>query len=97
MTCVKKYLLSTLQDPHCMHCKHAWDLFFVNRVLTNNFMKKEWKNSRASLLFDREKSYFPETMPLVAREIEKEKIEKELRDLEEKAREPSSVQLWTPE
>ena len=86
MTCVKKYLLSTLQDPHCMHCKHAWDLFFVNRVLTNNFMKKEWKNSRASLLFDREKSYFPETMPMVAREIEKEKIEKELQDLEEKAR-----------
>jgi len=81
-TCVKKYLLSTLEDPHCMHCKHAWDLFFLNKILPRNFLSKEWKQSRSNLLYDREKSFFPETMPYVALEIEKEKVHNELLTVE---------------
>jgi hypothetical protein len=81
--CVKKYLLSTLEDPHCMHCKHSWDLFFTNKILSRNYMTKEWKLSRSQLLFNREKSYFPETMPLVSKEIEKEDITNKIKEIEQ--------------
>ena len=84
--CVKKFLLSTLEDPHCMHCKHPWDLFFTNKVLSRNYMSKNWRISRSDLLFNREKSFFPETMPLVALQIEKEKLEEELNKIEEQER-----------
>lgn len=83
-SCVKKYLLGTLEDPHCMHCKHRWDIFFVNKNLPRNFMTTEWKKSRSNLLFNREKSFFPQTMPLVALEIEKEKLHEEIREIEKK-------------
>jgi len=82
--CVKKFLLSTLEDPYCMHCKHPWDLFFINKVLSKNFLSKEWKSSRSELLFNREKSFFPDTMPLVSLEIEKEKIYTEITSIENK-------------
>lgn len=86
-TCIKKYLSSTIEDPHCMHCKHAWDLFFTNKVLSRNYMTKEWKISRSNLLFNREKSFFPETMPLVAAEIEKENLLNEIVNIEKTIRE----------
>jgi len=84
VTCVRKYLDSSLEDPHCMHCKHQWDLFFVNKVLPRTYMSSGWKASRSSLLLNRERSFFPDTMVLVAREIEKENIMKEIKALEEK-------------
>jgi len=84
--CIKKFLSSTLQDPHCMHCNHVWDLFFTNKILPRNYMSTDWRSSRAGLLLNREKSFFPETMPLVALEIEKENLNDELRRIEEQER-----------
>lgn len=81
--CIKKFLSNTLEDPHCMHCKHQWDLFFTNNILPRNYMSTQWRVSRAGLLLNRERSYFPETMPFVALEIEKENLQDELRKIEE--------------
>lgn len=30
--CVQTYLVNTVDDPHCMHCKHGWDREFVDQV-----------------------------------------------------------------
>jgi hypothetical protein len=46
-------------------------------------MSTQWRVSRAGLLLNRERSYFPETMPFVALEIEKENLQDELRKIEE--------------
>lgn len=86
VTCVKKFMDSSLEDPHCMHCKHQWDLFFVNKVLPRTYMSLGWKSIRSALLFNRERSFFPDTIPLVAREIEKEKIKEQIKQIEEKER-----------
>ena len=83
VSCVKKFIHGSLEDPHCMHCKHQWDLFFVNTILPRAYMVSQWKTSRSSLLLNREKSYFPETMPLVAAQIQKEKIQKQIKEIEE--------------
>jgi hypothetical protein len=66
-----------------MHCKHSWDLFFINKVLPRNYIINDWKSSRSQLLFNREKSYFPQTLPFVAIEIEKDKIALELKNIED--------------
>jgi len=84
--CIKKFLSSTLEDPHCMHCKHQWDLFFTNKILPRNYMSTDWRTTRAGLLLNRERSFFPETMPLVALQIEKENLQEELRQIEDKER-----------
>lgn len=83
VTCVKKFIDGSLEDPHCMHCKHQWDLYFVNTILPRAYMVSQWKTSRSNLLLNREKSYFPETMPLVAVQIQKEKIQKQIKEIEE--------------
>jgi len=84
ISCIKKYIQSSVEDPHCVHCKHSWDLFFLNKILPRNYLTKEWRNSRSQLLFNRERSFFPQTMPLVAIEIEKEKINLQFKEIEEK-------------
>jgi len=81
MECVKRYFDTTINDPHCMHCHHAWDLFYVNKTMPRNYMASQWKSTRSDLLFRREQSFFPETMPLVALEVEKEGLEVELQDI----------------
>jgi hypothetical protein len=83
MECVKKYFDTTINDPHCMHCHHAWDLFYVNKTMSRNYMTSQWKSTRSDLLFRREQSFFPETMPLVALEVEKEGLVEELSKIAE--------------
>lgn len=75
--CVKKYLAQSLGDPHCMSCKHPWDTYFLNSVLPRNYMTAEWRALRGQVLYEREKSFFPETIPLVDREIRLEKMREE--------------------
>lgn len=78
MECIKRYFDTTIQDPHCMHCHHAWDLFYVNKTMPRNYMTSQWKSARSDLLFRREQSFFPETMPLVALEVEKDALTEEM-------------------
>lgn len=72
--CVKKYLLSTLKDPHCMHCNHPWDVNFLNQNLPQSFLKKEYKCSRSDLLFKREQSFFPEAMTILEKMNKKNEL-----------------------
>ena len=101
MGCVKRYLSETLEDPHCMHCRHPWDLFFVNSVLHRSFMTTVWKDSRTALLYQRERAFFPEAMELVGMirekgrlEMQKTKIAQQMRELK---RQEQRLQdnLWT--
>ena len=64
-TCVKGFLLNTTLDPHCFHCKRAWDRDFQYAVLGTTFINKPYKKHRKQLLFEREKARMPETQPFV--------------------------------
>lgn len=74
VACVKKYLAQSLEDPHCMTCKHPWDTFYLNSVLPRNYMTGDWRALRAQVLYEKEKSFFPETIPMVDRAIRIEKL-----------------------
>lgn len=63
-----------------MNCKNPWNREFLDSVMTKTFMDNEFKKYRERVLFERELSLMPETMPYVemivkAREIQKEEVE----------------------
>lgn len=82
--CVQRYLLDTVNDPHCMGCKVIWGREFLDNNLQKTFIKKQLKEHRENVLFEREKSYFPQDQAIIAREKECKKIEKQVREIEDK-------------
>lgn len=66
-TCCQTYLLSTMEDPHCMGCKARWDREFVDTWCTKKFRNTDLRRHREFVLFEREKALFPETQPHVER------------------------------
>lgn len=71
--CIQTYLTSTINDPHCMGCKKAWNREFVDQSCTKVFRNTTLKKHRENILFEREKCLFPQTQVLVQRK--KQRIE----------------------
>jgi hypothetical protein len=59
MKCVQRYLLSSLSDPHCLHCKHGFNRLFLQTNLTKTFIDKDYSKHRGEILWKREESYIP--------------------------------------
>ena len=81
--CVQRYLLDTVNDPHCMGCKSVWGREFLDNNLQKTFINKQLKEHRENILFEREKSYFPQDQTIIAREKECIKIEKKIQEIED--------------
>jgi len=64
-TCVRTYLTSTIQDPHCMNCKKPFDDEFMFKHLNKSYCKTEFRVHRRKILFDLEVSKIPDTIPSV--------------------------------
>ena len=76
--CVRKYLLGTTNDPHCMNCKNQWTNKFLVESLNRSYIDNEYKKHRKNLLVEREISRTPELMVLVERTKLVEEETKEL-------------------
>lgn len=76
--CVRKYLLGTTNDPHCMNCKNQWTSKFLVESLNRSYIDTEYKKHRKNLLVEREISRTPELMVLVERTKLVEEETKEL-------------------
>lgn len=70
--CTQRYICETIEDPHCMHCKHPFDRQFLNSNLTKTFMSGEYVQKRREILWNREESYLPAAMAFIP--LKKEKI-----------------------
>ena len=81
-SCVRKYLLSTIKEPHCMNCKRAWNQDFITMNLNRSFVSKEYKQARMDVLVDMEMSKMPQTMEAAQREKKIMNKRKELRDID---------------
>ena len=62
MGCMKKYLLDTTQDPHCMNCRTAITYDQLMKLTDKNWRLKTYKKRREEILMEREQSKFPETV-----------------------------------
>jgi prefoldin subunit 5 len=83
VTCVRAYLLTSTNEPHCMECKQAWTPKFM-LVLTKKWLSETYKPHKEKFLCDIELSKLPETMPAAERYKNVEKEKKVRRDLNEK-------------
>lgn len=79
--CCKKYLLDTIQDPHCMSCRRVWDRTFLIENFPKTWVDKDLKKHRENVLFDRERAMLPSTQPAVDREISRRDTLKQLNAL----------------
>jgi hypothetical protein len=73
--CVEKYLLNTIEDSHCPHCRYAWPRAFLNTVCTSTFLNKTYYKYRQDILMNRERSFLPQMMVFADRERRARKID----------------------
>lgn len=83
LNCTKKVLLTTAKDPHCMHCKRAWNRSFQYDQLTPSFINNKYKKIRKELLFEKEKAMMPDTIPMVENYMKVKEFEAYLNELKE--------------
>lgn len=77
-TCSQRYLLSIIDDPHCMGCKNAWNREFVDSFCTKKFRNGDLRKHRENILFEREKLLMPQTQPEVERILEMRRLRREV-------------------
>ena len=94
--CIKRYILGTTREPHCMNCKTGWTMSFLIKNLGKKWVngngKKEYRTHMKKTILEREKSRIPETLANLQRQKEeyehKKKATEEARalmkELEEK-------------
>jgi len=74
LCCVKRYLLETTQNAHCMNCKHEWSTIHLVENIPKVFINNEYKKRRQELMLERERSMMPATQPYVEIELDRKKI-----------------------
>ena len=75
--CVETYMCSSLEDPHCMHCRTSWPRTFLNTVCSNTFLNKTYFAHRQTVLLNREKSFLPAYQVVAEREIKARSLSKD--------------------
>lgn len=58
-SCIRTYLLQSVQDPCCPECKHPWNRDFLHKLCGNTWLFKDFRHHRQNLLMDREKAKIP--------------------------------------
>ena len=57
--CLEKYLLNTIEDPHCVSCRRGWSQSLLQTFCTKTFLTKTYADYRSNILLNRSKSYLP--------------------------------------
>ena len=73
-SCAKRYIMESLERPHCMFCSVSWSKEFLYKELGKKFVNGEYRTKRKEMLFHYEEALFPETMKYI--EVENSKKEK---------------------
>ena len=84
LTCVKRYLLETTQNAHCMNCKHEWSRVDLYTKLPKVFLNGEYKSRREDIILEKERSMMPATQPYVEIALERKhaaRIEREIEQI----------------
>ena len=77
-TCFRRYITEAGHYFQCMSCNVEFDRYSLFKRLGSTFMKNEYKYIREIMLFETEKSLLPATQLLLEKELEIEKLQKQL-------------------
>lgn len=59
--CNKRYILGSVNEPHCMNCKVPWNNDFIIENFTKKFFNEDLAEHRGNALFENEKAHMPAT------------------------------------
>lgn len=65
--CQKRYILGTVNQPHCMSCKVPWNSEFIVANFTKKFFNEDLAAHRANAMFESEKALMPQTQERLRR------------------------------
>jgi hypothetical protein len=65
-------------------CAKEWSRKFIREKFTNVFINTKYKEHLEGVLFDQERALLPATQPLAEEEIRKEKVKKEINEVDKK-------------
>jgi len=88
--CLKMYLLSTTQEPHCSGCKKVWTNKFLYSVFVKSWLEKDHRAHLKTQSLVREKYFLSDTMAKIPNLKETIKKERTLMDLLDRERELKS-------
>jgi len=75
--CIETYMCSSIEDPHCMHCRTTWTRAFLNTICSATFLNKTYFTHRQTVLVNREKSFLPTYQVVAERELKARDMSKE--------------------
>ena len=87
LNCVKRYMLESVEDAHCMSCRRAWNRDFIDSHLTMAFRKGPLKKHREAVLLDREKARLPLLQPRVEAKVQAGELNQRISDENKRVRE----------
>lgn len=58
--CVRTYLAGQVSEPHCMSCKLAWNMNFLESAIGKTYLKTDFKKQRATVFAEHEISQLPD-------------------------------------
>lgn len=61
--CMRQYMTSSNQEPHCMKCRVGWNPEFVMTQFPKTFLSGDLRHHRETVLIERQKAMLAETMP----------------------------------
>ncbi len=76
--CNEKYILDSINKPHCISCKKDFSDSFFYDNFSKSFITKKYKEHREKVLFEKEKYLLPATQPELEKILKKEKMQKEI-------------------
>jgi hypothetical protein len=59
-SCVRTYLTGQVSEPHCMSCKIAWNMEFLETAIGKTYLKTDFKKQRALVFAEHEKTQLPQ-------------------------------------
>ena len=66
--CIKRYVLGSMSEPHCMHCRRAYSTEILDSLFSRHFRQSELRVHRIKILMEQERSLFPQTLAVIERE-----------------------------
>ena len=78
--CYKQYMVSTMQDAHCMSCRQVWSRDVLSSYFSTSWLNGEYKKHRQSVLIEREKQLLPDSQVMVANYREAKRLRGGLTD-----------------
>jgi hypothetical protein len=72
--CVEKYLLNTIEDPHCMACRRGWSQSLLQNFCTKTFLTKTYPEYRSVILLNRSKAFLPRYQEIAEKQLAADKF-----------------------